>query len=114
MTLYICTYNFYSPSQNAMWQSGMEYEFNIPPIVTPGHLNSSLSSFEVPPIGSFPYSPPSGSALSFENTRIFEQSVLGKRPKHELSMNCRKVYGINSKKSWCAQCKLEKPCTRYT
>mgnify|MGYP002803595061 CR=1 FL=1 len=109
-----------SPNLLTAWQPG-HYEwnetlnFNVSPLsppVTP-QPQSLSPPLEIPPFGTLFDSLPSESTLPLENTQLFEELVSGKRTKRELSKKCRKVYGIDNKKSWCTQCRWKKACTRF-
>lgn len=116
-----CLFTSHSPNLLAAWQPGDWNQGNEPlsfdlsplsPPVTPRPLDDTLLS-DIPPFETFYDSLPSESTLPLENTQLFEEVVSGKRSKRELSKKCRKVYGIDNKKSWCTQCRWKKACTRF-
>ncbi|XP_028405865.1 uncharacterized protein LOC114528432 [Dendronephthya gigantea] len=86
---------------------------NLSPPVTPQPLDATLQ-LDMPPFERLFDSLPSESTYPIENTQLFEEIVAGKRAKREQPRKCRKVYGIDNKKSWCTQCRWKKACTRFT
>jgi hypothetical protein len=111
----------YSPNMLAAWQPGDWNQWNEPlnfdlsplsPPVTPRPQNDTRP-LDIPPFETFYNSLPSESTLPLENTQLFEELISGKRSKREMSKKCRKVYGIDNKKSWCTQCRWKKACTRF-